>query len=70
MKAEREAMDRFGTGLGVMRIARDHAVAALFNALFAPSASFVRPEKEQTMPWTADIGYAGLVACHLMLAGR
>ena len=63
-------MDRFGTGLGAMRIARDHAVAALFNALYAPSASFVRPEKEQTMPWIADIGYADLVVCHLMVTDR
>ena len=46
LKAEREAVERIGASLGAMRVARDHAIAALFKALYAPGAGLVKQEKD------------------------
>ena len=46
LKAEREAMAQIGASLGAMRVARDHAIAVLFKALYAPGTGFVNQAKE------------------------
>lgn len=46
LTAERETMEQIGASLGAMRVARDHAIAALFKAIYAPGAGLVIHEKE------------------------
>ena len=46
LTAERELGQRIGASLGAMRVARDHAIAVLFKAAYAPGAGLVTQEKE------------------------
>lgn len=46
IKEEREAMERIGASIGAMRVVRDQTIAALFEALYAPTARPIGPEKE------------------------
>ena len=46
LTAERENLERIRASLGAMRVARDHASATLFKALYAPGAGFVNQDKD------------------------
>lgn len=46
LTSERETMEQIGASLGAMRVARDHAIAALFKALYAPGAGLANQDKE------------------------